>query len=181
MLRKLKKVSWLLLTLLCAVVFYLYSRPPLKAIRNQVREMHPSSELSFPRDYDSLVQRDREAGINFLQGQAVTAKVFSKWLPSARFRLDSSQTARMLTVLNDSSSYRWGEVGTSRRDYQLFFLDAKGETVGYADVDLEGEVDCYPYRSVMKWGGLSEKGLSRMKSILDEAEKSTSFWPKKTR
>lgn len=70
--------------------------------------------------------------------------------------LNRQQTATILQVLNDTSSYVWGELGTPYFDSYFTFHDKDGNCIGYTDFSFEGQTYSTPSLAKMKWGLLNE-------------------------
>lgn len=126
------------------------------------------SETSYPENYDSLIVVDSINGNDYLLGLASYSKIISNEFPYKRRRIDSATTNKFLTILNDSSTYRWGELGTPYHQNILVFYDSKDKIVGYTNIDYGGELDSYPYRSIMKWGLLTKKGYDKFTKTLGD-------------
>ncbi len=120
------------------------------------------TEVSSRENYHQLVGLDEEQGNNFLSGRAQYATVVNEYFPYFVKRLDKAQTDLIVEVLNDSSSYRWGEFGTPTYDQTIFYYDSTDKIIGYTSIDEMGEIENYPYRSLMKWGMMTDKGYGRL-------------------
>ncbi len=120
------------------------------------------SEVSYRDNYEQLVQLDNEQGNNFLTGKVRYANVVNESFPFAERRLDSSQTNLIVELLNDSNSYRWGEFGTPTYNQTIFYRDSFDKVIGYTIIDNMGEIQNYPYRSLMKWGMMTDKGYGQL-------------------
>ncbi len=120
------------------------------------------SEVSDRDNYDKLVRLDKEQGNDFLIGKVKYAKVVNESFPFSSRQLDTVQTRLIVEVLNDTSSYRWGEFGTPTYDQTIFYYDSNDKIVGYTIIDNMGEIQNYPYRSLMKWGMMTDEGYGRL-------------------
>lgn len=136
--------------------------------RREVEKMDLSeSEVSDRDNYDQLVRLDKEQGNDFLISKVKYAKVVKESFPFSSRRLDAVQTRLILEVLNDTSSYRWGEFGTPTYDQTIFYYDSTDKIIGYTIIDNMGEIQNYPYRSLMKWGMMTDKGFSRLIKLMN--------------
>ncbi len=125
------------------------------------------SEVSDRDNYEQLVQLEKEKGNDFLTGEVKYAKVVSEAFPFSSRRFDEKQTSLIIEVLNDTSSYRWGEFGTPTYDQTIFYYDSTDQVIGYTIIDMMGEIENYPFRSLMKWGMMTDKGFSRLIKLMN--------------
>ena len=140
----------------------------LYSTRREVEKMDlTESEVSYRDNYDQFVRLDKEQGNEFLTAKVKYAKVVNESFPFTSRRLDSKQTRLIIEVLNDTSSYRWGEFGTPTYDQTIFYFDSTDQIIGYTIIDMMGEIENYPYRSLMKWGMMTDKGFSRLIKLMN--------------
>jgi len=125
------------------------------------------SEVSYRENYDQLVLYDKEQGNEFVIGKVKYAKVVNESFPFSSRQLDAKQTRLIVEVLNDTSSYCWGEFGTPTYDQIIYYFDSTDQVIGYTKIDMMGEVENYPYRSLMKWGLMTDKGFSRLIKLMN--------------
>jgi len=136
--------------------------------RNEIEKIDlAESDVSYRDSYDQLVRLDKEQGNDFLIGKVKYAKVVNESFPFTARRLDPKQTSLIIEVLNDTSSYRWGEFGTPTYDQTIFYYDSTDQVIGYTIIDMMGEIQNYPYRSLMKWGMMTDKGFSRLIRLMN--------------
>jgi len=138
------------------------SKPKL----NSFQDMYPESEISYRRNYQKLVKQDLFNSSSFLKREAHSAVVFKNSFPYSRTSLDSNKTQQIIQLLNDSSAYEWGEFGTPEHAQTIIFYSLNSTPVGYTQIDLMGEVENYPYRSLMKWGKLSKTSFTQLKELI---------------
>ena len=160
--------SYLLLILIIGILYFRYFKIDTDQIRFKTIDLFAISETSYPENYDSLLVVDSISGNNYLLGLASYAKIVSNDFPFKRRLIDTATTGKLLKILNDSSTYQWGELGTPYHENILIFYDSSDNIVGYTNIDYGGELDSYPYRSVMKWGALTNKGYDRLIKILPD-------------
>tara|TARA_R110002049_G_scaffold58910_5_gene159761 strand:- start:1511 stop:2026 length:516 start_codon:yes stop_codon:yes gene_type:complete len=125
------------------------------------------SEVSDRYNYDQLVQIDKKQGNDFLTSKVKYAKVVNEAFPFSSRRFDEKQASLILEVLSDTSSYRWGEFGTPTYDQTVFYYDSTDQVIGYTIIDMMGEIENYPYRSLMKWGMMTDKGFGRLVKLMN--------------
>jgi hypothetical protein len=128
------------------------------AIKNPVHE----SEVSDLETYDRLVKKDIQLYGGFLTKEAHHCTLIENNFPYFRHSFDSLSTQRIIAVLNDTSSYEWGEIGTPHIDQTIVYYDRSGTVIGYSSVSYDSQVYSYPYRALTKWGYLSDKGFKNL-------------------
>lgn len=153
--------------LFCLGLFLLktLNSPNLTTIKS--RNNHLSSEISYRKNYIDLVKQDQKLNLNFLITEAKTAIVYSNKFPFEKEELDKTKTNDLLMILNDSANYTWFEWGTPEYTKTIVYLDSDKKEIGYTQWEPNGEADSYPYRSLMKWGGLTTNGTEKIKKIID--------------
>lgn len=160
--KTIKLISGLLMVLIVIWLTWTFMTSPY-SIRKEVEKFEVlESEVSDRDNYDRLVRLDKEQGHDFLTDKVKYAKVVNESFPFSSKRLDTVQSRLILEVLNDSSSYTWGEFGTPTYDQTIFYFDSTDKIVGYTIIDNMGEIENYPYRSLMKWGMMTDKGYGRL-------------------
>lgn len=138
------------------------SKPKL----NSFQDMYPESEISYRKNYKKLVEQDLINGYSFLKNGAHYAVVFDNTFPYTKSTLTSQNTMQIILLLNDSSAYEWGEFGTPEHSQTIVFYSSNSTPVGYTQIDPMGEVENYPYRSLMKWGKLSKTSFNQLKELI---------------
>ena len=71
--------------------------------------------------------------------------------------LNDKQTETILRILNDTSSYVWGEIGTPYFDTYFTFHDKNGNCIGSTKFSFDGQTYSTPSLAKMKWGLLTDK------------------------
>lgn len=160
--------GFLVIAVLTWVVYRLSCKVNADKIITTTKELYEESVTSFPENYDSLIAVDLINGRTYLKETASYAIMVNNQFPYRREHIDIQTTEEIIKILNDSSTYRWGELGTPYHEKTIEFYDNKGNAIGFTDIDYGGELDSYPYRSLMKWGSLSEKGYKRFVNALGE-------------
>lgn len=105
-----------------------------------------------------MVKNDLDNRKTILIGKATESEIYNNVFPYTKHKFDFIQTERLLKILNDTTSYAWGEIGTPYYDKTIIFYDNNGDTVGYTVISFDGQVDIFPDRALTKWGLLSNKG-----------------------
>lgn len=152
------------------IVWRMSRKPDISNLEKHVAFPYEKAETSYPENYDSLVllEKNSERSHDCIKEIAWFSDIQSLKFPYFSKQLDLRQTHVILNILYDSSSYIWGEFGTPDYDILITYYDLKEfDTCGYTLIDKAGEVKNYPYRSLMKWGALSEKGKTRLFNAID--------------
>ena len=120
-----------------------------------------ANQLNWKETYDKDVQFDLKNKTGFI----TKAKLYSnKFLPPKIYTKASVQ--KLVNILNDSSSYKWGETTVEYNRY-LIFLDSNDKIISLAKIDTENEyVQTFPFIRTIKWGGLSKKGYDEFHKVL---------------
>ncbi|UKN00733.1 hypothetical protein K6119_13430 [Paracrocinitomix mangrovi] len=124
-------------------------------------------EAASQVNYISEIQKDEEYNRNFLKGNTSYAICYNWCFPYDRTRINASETETLVEILNDSSSYVWGEFGTPEYKYCIVFYNDEDNEIGYTEVEPMGEVDSYPYISLMKWGRMKPSSFNQLMTIIE--------------
>jgi hypothetical protein len=111
-------------------------------------------ETPQPETYDSLCRTEYNKGINFPVKKTAYATLHSIGFFGVANELSPKQMEQLLTILNDSTNYRWGELGTPEVHYYFTFHDHNDNIIGLTTIDVEGMAYSYPSLYRMKWGSL---------------------------
>jgi len=95
-------------------------------------------------------------------GEAKSAQMHNNSFPFSTHKFGLNQTQRILKVINDSTNFHWGEIGTPYYDKLVIFLDKNKNEIGYVNVSLDGQIDVFPNLPLTKWGLLSDKGFREL-------------------
>jgi hypothetical protein len=139
--------------------------PNLKSI--EVESSYSQSEISYRYNYTDLVEKDKESSNEFLLGEAEYSIIYSNFFPFESRKLDKEESVELLVILNDSSNYSWGEWGTPKYSKTIVYFNANDEEIGYTKWEPLGEADSFPYRSLMKWGMISNNGDKKLREIIE--------------
>ena len=76
---------------------------------------------------------------------------------------------RLIEILNDTSSYIWGEVGTFIQGKKIVFYDKYNNPLGITEIDIAGVCTySYPYLKRMKWGALTIEVDKELQKLIDD-------------
>jgi hypothetical protein len=160
---KTKLTTYLFLIGLIVIIIvgiFIFSRPNIESIKNQIAENNGYfAETPLPNEYDSLCELENEKGIFFPNKEVQYAKLTKNDFLRKTEIIKVKELTDLLEFLNDSTSYRWGELGTPEIHYYLTYFDQDDNCVGLTTIDLEGMTYSYPMIARMKWGMLKEMKL----------------------
>jgi hypothetical protein len=120
--------------------------------KKQIDKKFPSVEISFPENYDSLCMQETQNNITFPRiAPSYAVLHFDKYYKSD-IRLTLEQMSSIISILNDTANYQWGELGAPYFDRVITFHDNKGDCIGITYFDFGGQTYSYPYNAKRKWG-----------------------------
>ena len=163
---KIRNLKYLLVGILFLLGYRFFTYPNFEKVRNELREKY--SDLQNGTDEDKLtyktdVLREKTNGIEFPKAELNSAKIYGKFF-SADQKLNSTQAKKLTEILNDSSSYRWGEIGTFIKHKTIVFYDSDKNIIGITELDSDlRQTYSTPSNKTMKWGNLSDSGLKKLK------------------
>lgn len=108
-------------------------------------------------EYENKCKFEDENQITFPRTNPYEVFLHSNRFLSSKKKLNQEQTQVLLTILNDSASYVWGEFGTPETHYYFTFVNSENEIIGVTTIDLIGMAYSEPYIGKMKWGQLANK------------------------
>lgn len=125
----------------------------------QIDKKFSSVETPFPENYDSLCMRETQANITFPRISPSYAVLHFDKFYKSNIRLTLEQMNNIIAILNDTASYRWGELGTPYYDRVITFHDGRGDCIGITKIDFGGETFSIPLNAKMKWGMMKTREL----------------------
>lgn len=145
---------WVLIGIVLLVVTFIAKRP--SASQEEIYAVDKKYEASAPEVYKEDCEADAKNSLKFPVREASYAVICDDgWVWQKQEKIDGQVLDMMLMILNDSSSYRWGELGTPHFDRSVYFYDKKDEIVGFTKLSYEGQTYSYPYTRCMKYGMLN--------------------------
>ncbi|MBL6446381.1 hypothetical protein JMN32_08685 [Fulvivirga sp. 29W222] len=155
-----KYFTLIALVLIILVGIFLFTQPSLEEIKNQIAENNSYFvETPLKMEYDSLCKVEDEKNIYFPGKDVKYAKLTKNDFWKKSEIIKGKGLAKLLKFLNDSTSYRWGELGTPEIHYYLTYFDQEDNCIGLTTIDLEGMAYSYPMIARMKWGMLKDMDL----------------------
>jgi hypothetical protein len=131
----------------------------------EIYKRHPKIEASDPEHYKNDCKQEDLMKLNFPIDKVSYAMLYKGSLQGRCTRLSDKTLATLLKMLNDTSSYRWGEIGTPDFDNHIVFYNQADVCVGLAHVSYDGMVYTDPFIKKMKWGMVKEPVLDLIKGI----------------
>ncbi|CAM4150315.1 MULTISPECIES: hypothetical protein [Flavobacterium] len=168
---KIRNLKYLLVGILFLLGYRFFTYPNFEKVKTELREKY--SDFSNGTDEDKLtynanVLKEKTNGIELPQAELNSAKIYGKFF-SADQKLNLSQAKQLTVILNDSSSYRWGEIGTFINYKTIVFYDSEKNIIGITKLDSDlRQTYSTPFTKKMKWGNLSDNGLRKLKEIITE-------------
>jgi hypothetical protein len=159
-----KKIYISLALILLAVSYFGLKKSRYSAAVDELKERVTETEAASPETYDKLVMSD-QLHHSFLVDEAVHCVMYENSFPYTSHVFESDDTQNIIRMLNDSSNYRWGEIGTPHYDRCILFYDKADELAGCINISMDGEIIMFPYRAVSKWGLLSDKGFKELAMV----------------
>ncbi|WP_425077912.1 hypothetical protein [Psychroserpens sp. S379A] len=166
---KIKNLKYLIVGILFLLGYRFFTYPNFEKIRIELSEKYSDSGNGTDEDkltYKTDVLKEKTNGIEFPKAKLNSAKVYGKFF-SADQKLNSTQAKKLTEILNDSSSYRWGEIGTFIKHKTIVFYDSDKNIIGITELDSDlRQTYSTPSTKTMKWGNLSDYGLKKLKEII---------------
>ncbi len=163
----LKLRGLLVISVLIWVGWTILEKPDLDKISEQNGNLHGLSQVTDRVNYADLVNDEVQNSRTFLLNEAAYSVIYNDEFPYSSTKLDLRTTNEILILLNDTSSYRWGEYGTPEYCWTIIYYGNTSEPIGYTQIDPLGEVESFPYRSLMKWGMLTDKRFEELLTIIN--------------
>ena len=129
-----------------------------------------SPTTADPKNYNFLVEKEDKNEYRFPRNEPNKVILFSNYnYWKSEYILTDEQSRKLLKILNDSTSYRWGELGTPEVHYYFKYYNDKNELIGFTKIDQEGMAYSEPYLTKMKWCGL--KNIDELNKLIRTIEK----------
>ncbi|MEO6520387.1 MAG: hypothetical protein ABIN91_01810 [Mucilaginibacter sp.] len=134
-------------------------------LKKDIYKRFPNIEASEPDSYIRECTKENRKGTTFPMVKASYALLYKNNILTDPVRFSNKQMDNLLVMLNDSASYKWGEIGTPAFDRHVVFYDKTDKCIGLAHVSFDGMVYMDPYLKKMKWGMVKEPVLDLIKNI----------------
>lgn len=154
-----KKITYLIIFTGIVILVVMFFNPysykfeafPNITIEDKFYESY-QTEVAMREDYKEKCDFENRNSITFPRTKPDKVFLHSNGLIKHKNKLNKKQVNELLTILNDSTNYVWGEIGTPEVHYYFTFHNSKDEIIGVSKIDLEGMIYSEPYIAKMKWG-----------------------------
>lgn len=158
-----KKITYLIIftgiVILAGMFFYSNSYRPYRFTDIVIKDEfygEYEAETAFPENYTEKCNFENRNNITFPRTKPDKVFLHSNGLKRHKKELNQKQINKLFTILNDSTNYGWGELGTPEVHYYFTFLNVENKIIGVTEVDLAGMAYSEPYIAKMKWGRLDK-------------------------
>ena len=165
-----KKYLTVILLLFFVIMTYNYlSYPNFEEIKNNYKDYSKVNDLDKLTYIDDVFFEEK-TDFKFPQDKVSSAKVYgnSFFFPK---KLNEKEILFLLKKFNDSSSFRWGEIGTFINYKTIIFYNADKKIIGISEIDEDyKQTYSVPMTKKMKWGYLTFKDKEEFnffKEIID--------------
>lgn len=134
-------------------------------LKKEINKRFPTIEVTDPETYKNDRENEDHKRLTFPMVKASYAILYKNNVLTPAIKLSDKELRNLLSMMNDSANYKWGEIGTPQFDRHIVFYDRKDECVGLAHVSFDGMIYTEPYLKKMKWGMVREPVLDLVKSI----------------
>ena len=157
-----KTIIFIILIIFIWAIYIFIRFPSIEKIENKLKNKYTENITPDKTNYDSLVKKDFEENRTILLGKAKSSEMYDNKNPILTHTFDLNETAKIIKILNDSSSYNWGEIGTPYYDKKIIFYDKNKSEIGYVNISFDGQINVFPNVALTKWGLLSDKGFKEL-------------------
>lgn len=96
--------------------------------------------------------------------------VYNHWGLKVK-KLSPTEKESLLTVLLDSASYQWGEIGTPEFKKTIVYFDHNGDEVGMTLISDEGQTYTYPSKEYQRKWGLLDRGFTQVDTLINSTDR----------
>lgn len=164
--QKLNKIAPLTLFLGIMIVFnHCYFSTP-ETFKKSIQKKNSYQKISDRESYEKDCSLEMKQNIHFPTDKTEYAVIHFSNIFKFSHNLNFNQTQKILTILNDTSNYEWGEIGTPTFERYITFYNSKNECIGLTMLSSDHQTYSTPHIARMKWGFLSSKGFESINKIL---------------
>jgi len=150
------------------LITYRFLTFPGKLDAQSFKEIYKPGEAAELDLYVTQCEDENKRNLKFPPGEVDNAIVNSGFF-SFDHPIQKKNIPRIVALLNDTSTYIWGEVGTFLPGKKIVFYDKENKPLGITDIDINNFCTySYPYLRRMKWGSLTEKASEELKNLIAE-------------
>lgn len=122
-----------------------------------------------PKIYKSLSFYENEKKLTFPRTYPKKVILYSNYsFLKSKQELSKDEVETLFKILNDSTKYLWGELGTPEVHYYFKFFDERNNLIGVTKIDQEGMAYSEPYLAKMKWCGI--KKIEEINNLIQKIE-----------
>lgn len=165
-----KNIIFAIISILLALtIVRIVTYPNFKKLKTELKvDYKYPTEQDWKLTYHSDVEFEKQNGINFINGIAQSAEIYSGYFSLSK-KVNKNDTKKLIEILNDSTSYVWGEIGTFEPNKQIVFYDENDKIVGITELDwAKRQTYSSPMTRTMKWGFLSYEGRNKIYEIIEK-------------
>ena len=166
-----KKYLLLILILFISLItLKLFFYPDFDKIKNELasKEYVYKTKENWKITYKTDVEFDRHNKVVFPLTKVAKVKLYTGYFNFSK-ELNSNDSKEVVKILNDSSSYEWGESGTFEPNRHLIFYDSNENIIGITQIDWAmRQTYSAPMNRTMKWGFLTYNGRDKFFEILEK-------------
>ena len=134
-------------------------------LKKEIYKNSPVIEASDPSTYVKDCKLEDERKFTFPMTKPAYAILYKDKLFSTTRKLSTGNLNTLVRLLNDTTNYKWGEIGTPEYDRYVVMYNSNDKCVGLLHISYDGTVQADPYIKKMKWGMVNEKALEKIKEI----------------
>ncbi len=161
---KTKYILTIILTV-CGLLVYRFLTNPYRFTKDDFKQVYKNGDAATQENYIAQCKAEFEGNLFFPLGD-VSKAVFCKGFFSLDKTLDSNKAKRLVTILNDTASYIWGESGTFLPDRAIVFYDKNNNPIGITELEEDGrQTYSHPYLKRTKWGALKDNAVNEINML----------------
>lgn len=125
------------------------------------------NEAATIENYHEECSAEFEQNLNFPSKKIAKAVLITGFFAFDK-ALSQSSTERIIEILNDTTSYEWGEICCFDPGRKIIFYDTIGKLAGITVLDKEYKnlTHSFPYLKKMKWGALKSEPHKQLENLL---------------
>ena len=155
-------------SIIIILLIYRHLTSPSRLSAADFTYLYQPGDAASKENYSVECQSEQERKMSF-PPERVHKAILHKGFFSIDKTLSDSSTKRILEILNDSSSYVWGEVGTFEEKRSIVFYNDEGDPIGLTELEDSGPYTySHPYLKLMKWGTLNPEASQLFVRLLEE-------------
>ncbi len=154
---------------LISLLVYRFLTYPYGISADDFKNVYEPGDAAKPENYNEQCKAEFENNLSFPLGK-VSKAVLCKGFFSIDKTLSEANTKRLIEILNDTTSYAWGEIGTFIPDRQIVFYDKENNPLGITELEEERGLQSYsyPYLRRTKCGALTVKAFREIDKLTSE-------------